>query len=383
MSDARLIVAGKKYGGWRSVRVTRSIESLAGSFDLEVTDRWTDLEQYQPIAEEDPCRVEIDDQVVIDGYIEGRSINLSAQARALSYSGRDAVALLVDCSAIPPKWAYRNVTVAALAEILAEPFGIRVSVQQGLSLPSAPGKTAISPGDSAFDVLAKMARAAGVLLVSDGAGGLLITRSGSSRAASAIVEGKNMLSGTVDYDGRERFRRYVVLTQTASSDRMWTELAGVPTPREAGGNATRIRAEQTDSGVAREERVLILRPEQGMTTEYAQQRADWEARIRAAKAERVTVMVVGWTQPNGELWPLNALVRVQAPTLRGDGDLLISQVTYSLDDGGETTQLFLVRPDAFAPEPALVRKAVLSAAKWKELDGLRAPEPQPLIRKLR
>ena len=103
----------------------------------------------------------------------------------------------------------------------------------------------------------------------------------------------------------------------------------------------------------------------------ARKRGDWEARTRAARAETVTITVQGWRQPNGgPIWPVNAISRVRAPRLIGvSGDLLISQVEHSISEEGKITQIRLVRPDAFTPEPkrAIVKSAGAGGA-WKELD---------------
>lgn len=355
MSDLRLIVNGRRFGGWRSVRVTRSIESAAGSFELDVTDRWADQDVAWPIAEEDTCRVEIDGVVVIDGFVDRRSISLGAEARTLAYSGRDRSAVLVDCSADLDKWTFRNASVLDVARKVAEPFGVRVSLQVGLVLARAQTKIVVSPGDTAFAVIERAAQAAGVLVVSDGAGGLLLTRAGTTRA-TALVQGQNLLAASVEYNAAERFHRYVVVTQVGGTD-------------AAAGAATRIRAEATDEGIRRADRAMLIRPESGVTTDYARRRADWEARVRAARAETVTAVVLGWKQPSGELWPVNALCRVQAPAIGVDGDLLISQAEHSIGTGGETTQLRLVRPDAFTPEPTAVVKSPSGAGRWKELAG--------------
>ena len=50
-----------------------------------------------------------------------------------------------------------------------------------------------------------------------------------------------------------------------------------------------------------------------------------------------------------------------------DGDMLISQVEHTIGDGGQVTQLRLVRPDAFTPEP-VAAKVKSSGGAWKELD---------------
>jgi len=360
VSDLNLIVGGRRYGGWKSIRVTRSIESLAGSFALEVSDRWGGQEISWPIAEEDACRVELDGESVIDGYVDRRSLSISATARSLSYSGRDRAAVLVDCSAVLPKWSIKNANFLDLARKIAEPFGLQVNVQAGLdvrSLTSLSKKTAaITPGESAYSVLEQAARAAGVLVVSDGRGGILITRAGTARAGTSLVEGKNILAASVEYDATERFARYIIATQVSGTDAAY-------------GAVTRIRAEATDESVRRSERVLLIVPEKSLGTDYARQRADWEARIRAAKAETVTVSVQGWRQPGGALWPLNVLIAVRAPSIGVNGDLIISQIDHSLSDGGEITELRLVRPDAFTPEPKAVVRKSGSGGAWKELAG--------------
>lgn len=363
MSDLVLIVNGRSYAGWKSVRVTRSIESLAGSFAVDVSDRWGGQGEPWPIAEEDACRVLIDGTVVIDGYVDKRSLSATDTTRTLGYSGRDRAAALVDCSAIveagsvsKSKWTFHNVDVFELAKAIAKPFGVPVSVQAGLgAVLTKDAKVLVHPGDSCFEVISRAAGAAGVMVVSDAAGGIVITRAGTARATS-LIEGQNVKSASVDYDASDLFHRYLISSQIPGTD-------------EASGEATRIQAEAIDLGVRRTERVILIRPDKGYGTADSRRRADWEARIRAARAEKVSIQVLGWTQPNGTLWPLNALSRVRCPKLIGvNGDMLISQVEHSIgNDGGQVTQLSLVRPDAFTPEPTATVHAAEGA--WKELAG--------------
>ena len=343
-----LVVGGRSYGGWKSIRVTRSIESLAGSFALEVSDRWGNRSEPWPIAEEDECRVEIlvgprQRHIVIDGFVSVRDLDASKDSRKLEYEGRDRAAELVECSVVLSNWTFRNVTLAEFASTIAAPFGVTVSVQAGLTLGTL-AKIVVQPGDKAFEAIAREAASAGVLAVSDGAGGIVLTRAGSARA-EPLVEGFNIEGAGVRYDATDRFRRYVLVTQVPGTD-------------DASGAATQVRAEATDEGVRRAHRVALIRPDTGMGTADARRRADWEARIRAARAETVRITVQGWTQPDGTLWPLNAITRVKAPRLIGvNADMLISQVEHSISEGGQVTQLQLVRPDAFTPEPQAKVKA--------------------------
>lgn len=375
--DVALVINGRRYRGWKSVRITRSIESLAGSFSLEVSDRWDGQTDPWPIQNEDACRVEIDGEVLIDGYVDTTDISATKDSRTLSYGGKDKAAAIVENSATVQgasvikkigasesatfdptkhnadavKWSYTNIDVADFTRAIARPHGLSVSVQAGLTFRKVP-KVVVNPGETGWETVKRVAEAAGVLLVSDGAGGILITRTGTTRA-TILQEGFNVLEAGRRSDATNRFRLYLLSCQLPGTD-------------EASGTATRIQAQATDDDVRRASRVLLIRPDKGYTTAEARARADWEARNRAARADAITCTVQGWRQPNGMLWPLNALTHVRAPTMIGvDGEMLISQVEYSLGSNGRLTQLRLLRPDAFEPEP--VAAAVGGTGAWDEL----------------
>lgn len=338
-----LIVEGRRYSGFKAISVTQSIESLSGKFSLEVSDRWGGLAQPWPIVPEDSCVVAIGDDVVIDGFVDSADLSMAAGSRSLSYTGKDRAAALVEnsmsvegASVKGKKWTYRNIDIAQFARAIAEPFGVSVSVQSGLELSKAPLLVA-HPGETGFEAIKRAAGSVGVMIVADNAGGIVITRAGTDRAAP-LIEGDNIETISVARDFSDRFYSYLISTQIPGTD-------------EASGEATRVQAEANDLGVRRRERVTIIRPDKGYNTEDAQRRADWEARTRAARSETVNVGVVGWRQPSGKLWPVNARTFVNAPSAGVVGDMLISQVERTIGEGGgQLTKLRLLRPDAFLPE---------------------------------
>ena len=359
MSEIALIVDGRRYAGWQSIRVTRGIESISGGFELSVIDRWTAAQALAwPIYEENECQVTFDGVPVLTGYVDRRNISYSAADHSFTVSGRDKTGDLVDCSAVLTKWSFKNLPLIDLAKKLAEPFGILVwldsSIAKGLPLPAPPAKFTIDPGEKVFEVLDRACRLAGVLPVSDGVGGLSLTRAGSRRCTTAIVEGENILNASASYDASDRFRRYIVRGQSQSSDEWFGE------------STAAVSAEATDESVTRTDLVLMIRPERGVTKESAKMRAAYEAKVRASRGDVVTVTVQGWTQSDGSLWPINALVQLRSRMLGMQTDMLITQATYSLDANGETTQLTLKRPDAFLPE-LVVQKPGSGNNYWKEI----------------
>lgn len=352
-----LKVGGKSYEGWKSARVTRSMESVAGSFELEVA--WADRPQSAwPIREGDECTVEIDGETVITGYVDRRSVAYGPESHSLTVVGRDKTGDLVDCSVDLGKWEFANAHVQALASTICERFGIEVTLHSRLGQAEIPRvlKLSIDPGDSAFEAIERACRLAGVLAYADGLGGLVIARAGTGRARVELVEGVNILSASADFDISGRFHVYQVLAQHPGS----------ATYHSAGAAA--VRGEAIDETVERLERVLLIRAEGAATKAQAKKRAEWEATVRSARGDSVSVTVHGWRQKEGApLWPVNALTKVRSPLLGVDGDMLISTVEFSIDDtGGEVTHLTLRPPKAFTPEPRITKA---TARQWQAVAG--------------
>lgn len=339
MPDVRLRIEGRDYAGWTEVRVTRSLETLTGSFALAVSERWAGQEAAWPIQDEDACEVRIGDAVVLTGCVDTRTRSLDATSHAFRVEGRDGSGALVDSSAVLDRWEFAQVGVRALATALAAPFGIAVAVQAGIADPPHV-KLVVNPGETAFEVLDRVCRLVGAIPMADGQGGIVLTRAGTRRTTTAIVEGVNLLTGERTTDAIKRYRRYLVLGQQAGTDLLY------------GATAASVKAEAQDPGVRRAARVLVVRPEGAVDVAFATARARWEARVRAARADTCTVTVQGWQQADGTLWPVNAIVPVRSGLLGLDGDRLITEVTHTLTgDEGTRTTLTLVPPGAFETEP--------------------------------
>lgn len=358
MRDVRLVVDGLRYGGWKSISVAKGIEMAAGSFTLRVSERWAGQGKPWPISEGSPCRVTIDGINVIGGYVDGVSLEYNSDDHSVAVFGRDAVGALVDCSAALDRWEYRGTSLLSFAAALAEPFGVSV-VSAAAEAETVRDKLTIDPGDTAWEALERVCRAAGLLAVSDGDGGVILTRTGTEMAGAALVEGKNILRARADFSAKERYHTYRVLGQHSGSSSM------------PGVSAAHVRGEATDLGEGRTERLLLLRAESGTTVNYARQRAEWEAIVRAARGDAVSVTVADWGPTPSSLWTPNTLVPIQSPSLGVDGSMLITQVTYTIDaSGGTISEIELRRPDAFSPAPTVqLASSGGQGGAWKELTG--------------
>lgn len=352
MNNLVLRVNGNEYSGWKRVSVTQGIEAISGSFELSVSDRWNGHTNPWPIEEEDNCVVEVNGIPVIDGFIDSRELSYDARSHSLSVSGRDKTGALVDSSAVLSHWEFASLHLMALAKKLCDPFAIQVTLDPSIkSLPIPPDKFSIDPGEGAFEVLDRACRMSGVLPISDGAGGVLITRAGTARADTELVEGQNILRGSARYEATGRFGKYIVTGQKRGTD------------NDFGLDAASVRATAEDFEVKRTNRVLMVRPEGTLTVQLAKQRAAWEATVRKARGDTVSILVQDWVQASGVLWRPNETTKVTSPRLGVDGDMLITQVRRMLDEGGTFTELTLRDPSSFVPQPFIPA----NASVWKEV----------------
>lgn len=345
MSKVLLTVNGKQYGGWKEVRVTRSMEAIAGGFELEVSEKFPLQNEPWPIRPDDTCTLSIDGTTLITGFVDKRTPSYDHQEHGVQVAGRDRTGDLVDCSVLLKVWSFANQKADQIIAKICAPFGISVSVAPGVTIPPPRGRFPIQPGESCFEAIDRVCRMNGLLPISDGLGGIVLSHAGTDRVDVTLKYGVNIIRARGDFDVSRRFARYVVRGQGTGSDASFGEVVAA------------VHAESTDAG-ARAGRVLVLRPEGAVTIKQAQDRCNWEATVRAARTQEFTVTVQGWTQtPGGAVWPINKLVRYTDPMTAVDTDMLIAQTVFQQTiKGGTVTELTLRRPDAFKPEPLIPKK---------------------------
>ncbi len=328
-----LQVAGAIYGGWKSLRLGRGIEQIAGTFEMSVTERWAGQASARPIRPGDPCQVLIGGQPVITGYVDDVRISYDAQDHSVTVSGRDKTGDLVDCSAVYKTGQWSNRRIDQIAADLCAPFGITVQAITDVGTPFATWN--IEEGETVFECIERGARMKALLLISDGEGRLLLARAGTGRVGVELVEGQNILRAEALFSWRERFSTYTVKAQVPGND----DIFGI--------SASQVTGHATDSTINRYRPLIVIAEDNGSPATLAQ-RAQWEAVVRMGRGNRGTISVQGWReQAGGDLWQPNRLVRVRSPMLSVDADMLIAGCSYLLDDRGTRTELTICRREAF------------------------------------
>lgn len=369
-----LDVGGVIYGGWKSVRIKHAIDQLAGTFSLDLHDRWPSQTASWPIEAGDACTVKVGTTTMITGYVDVSKCALSPNTHTLSVDGRDKTGDLVDCSAPPKEWGGQK--FEAITSELLQPFGISLNTQLvtengvyvaakktakgkassgkagtgGSTLP----KKASNSGETIHKLLEKIAKMQACLLVSDRTGGLLITRAGLSGAADDTL--RMGQQGNIKSINYERSFAALYSEITVKGQQSGAQAEGNQVLTNGGQSvkpvATVKRAASqvgaTVKGGVNRYRPLIIVAEDQADAARCQRRAQWEAGTREGKSLRITAVVQGWRQSTGAIWEINTLVKCVCPWVREDEQLLIVSAEFSIDRaGGTQTTLQLTRPSAY------------------------------------
>lgn len=387
-----LEVGGMRFEGWKSVRIKHAIENLAGTFTLDVSERWPDQTEAFTIEPGASCTVSIGDDVMITGYIDVVRVKATATEHTITIEGRDKTGDLVDCSAPSKEWL--DMAFEDIATELLDPYGIPLVTQvetsgagyapkkgkgkgKGGKSKKSPAKAAAggggklprkasNSGETVHKLLDKMAKIQGVMLISDRLGGLMVTRAGLNGDASDVLElGENMKAIDYERSFANLFSEITVKSQVngavaggggQTDGNINTKQSGVVARLSAAGGGqttTRFVGKQkskasvtvSTAGVERYRPLMIVAEDQA-TDDRCLQRAMWEAGTREGKSKRIVVDVQGWRQSDGTIWEINTLVNMVCPFVKEDQDMLISGVEYLLDDKSGT----ICRMTIFAPE---------------------------------
>jgi len=351
-NDVYMKVNGQKLSGWTDVSIKRSVESVAGTFKFSVVDIW----QGDAIYLEPQMLVDIfiDEDQLMQGYIDERSIDAGPDSNSISLSGRCRTADLVDCSVTETPGSWKDIAPLTMISNICSPFDIHVSSETDLG--EKLKVFTINAGESAFEAISKILENRAVLPISDERGNLLLTNAGSNVAHDKLVYGFNVISAQLNQDYKERFAVVRVKGQQSGKGKSWNK------------GLTGIIGEAQDGNIERW-RPKVIVPGSQITPEGAIKRAAWEAQVRAGRSSTVQLNVSDWRQSNGDLWRENLSVYIDIPKLGVDGMMVIKDIEYNVNSTGRSLSMGLALPEIYAPEPKekIKKKKSKSKAKRNEV----------------
>lgn len=353
-NEVSLTIDGIQYYGWKEVSIRRSIEIFCASFDLSLSDNTGGKESFQ-IKPEMKCSIHIGGDTLITGLVDEVSGDIGANSHSLSIKGRCKTADLVDCSCTnkPGSWN-KPISVDVLCNEVVKPYGIRIINEAG-DLGEKVSNFSLDTGDTPFEVIRRICDMRSILPITNEKGDVVFTLPGSRRSVDALVYGINVERASFAYTFSDRFNRYIIKGSKSNEGDGW--------------DRSTIQA----SGEAQDPEIKRFRPkiiisDRHISNKLAQNKARWEAQVRAGRSADIVVSLPQWRQSDGTLWRENMITVVDVPPLKvSKTEMIISQVTFSFGQNGMSTDLMLRRPDIYKADPSMVvqKRKKKSAAGWE------------------
>ncbi|MGP9664048.1 phage baseplate assembly protein [Halomonas sp. AOP22-C1-8] len=327
MSELALIVDGTRHLGWKEIQIRRSLDAMADSFELVLSEKWAERDGSTAapprLRTGAPVVVEIDGEPVITGHIDDVLPSYDARSHSLVVSGRSKTADLVDSSSTAQPWSTGQ-TVLQVARRVAEPFGIEVIAEVDVGAPLR--ALEVEPGQTYGEALIQIASYRALLLVADEQGRLVITRPPRATLKTELALGENIRVARGRFSDRDRFGEVIVQGQGAADDTWY----GAP----ASGASGRAK----DDGIKRHRPTLVL-CDTSTDSLSCSQRAEWEVRRRWGQSRGITYTVAGWRHQEG-LWRPGDLVPIRDQWMFDEPvEWLITEVQLLLDERGERTEI--------------------------------------------
>ncbi len=374
------------------MEVIRDLQDISGSCQFDYDDQArlakllpslnpAPLVQAMALEPGPDFTVEIDGELVLKGNAVDVNVEAGPEELRASAFGLDRTGDLVDGSANPNgPYEYLGLDLTGIVTRLVQPFGMTAKAETDVGDPFP--HFSIDVGEQVMSAIEKAARQRGVLVVSDGVGGILLTESGHGRAPAPLLAPDGITPGNihrthVHMSSRGRFSDHWIkgqlphvrshaTKQTAALDGTTSPLGqGAPiAPPPAALSTTTPRRHKaargkhgpvyqtghaTDAGVLRyRPKVWMTRAEAGLDT--VDEQAEWRARLTAAQANTMTYTVVGHRAGSDKkLWLPNTLVSVTDPIRGLQGvDQLIAGVRYLDGEDGARTVLRVVDPESYS-----------------------------------
>lgn len=320
---------GRRFSEWTDARITRSLDHIAATFSLSLAARNAEGDRVR-LFPGDAVDIAVNGVDVVSGYVDQLATSFSAGSRTLSISGSERSADLADCC-LDETLEWENKKMDEIIRSICAGFGIKFSNKMNVDVGAPFQKFSAEPGAKAIDTISKLCRERGILCCSDGLGGMFLIKPDSCPRGPALTQGANLLSASVDFSLVDRFSSYTV--------------------HGTGKAAKKVMATAKDPDVTRK-RPLVIIDSNAVEKDKVQARADWERKIRKAKSMGFRASVFGWSIPGG-VWEPGLVCSFHAPELFVEDplDLLVSSVEYSFSSRGQITNLTLVHPDSFEPQP--------------------------------
>lgn len=321
-----------------AVRIDKSLDEMAGTFTIDLTDVWAELGIDYEVYQGDKISIWYNGVKQFTGYVETLQMQLDKERHAVVISGREVTCDLVDCCAVNMQKGFKQIKYIDLVTHLCRPFGIKV-IDKTKGKANKKFDVDASPGKTVKTIIDELGANLGIVPYTNANGDLeLIVPSEALEGDIYLLQGENVYAARFMDTQKDRYSEYIATSQQPPVK----------------GNVD-IRDEMHVKYVANDVEIERYRPHQIVMNKKGdlvetKARAEWEATTRIAKSQTMEIVTTSWEyDDSGSQYTIGQQMEIDIPILRFSDVMLLSGIekTYSAD--GSLASLKFVRKDAYTP----------------------------------
>jgi len=278
----------------------------------------------------DKCTIFLDGYMVINGWVSTRQVfydkdQHAVELQGMGWAGRDGQG-----AAVSQTHEFKDKDIMQIAQAVEQNLGVKV-MDANASKEKIP-RASITPGETAFEFIEKLARGVGTKIDENEMGDRVLT-DGMPIGSGELVEGYNIVEG----------REIIHSTQGSQGNQITGTAPGGDQADYAKANQMHSSANMSGQGVQPGMGVRSLMEIPFFSDMFGKMRANHETTVADNLMIQVTCKVNGWSKEGGGLWQPRDRVWVSSPMLIMDRVLIVKAVTFrQSSEGGTTTDILLV-----------------------------------------
>ncbi|NHN83671.1 phage tail protein [Acetobacter musti] len=342
------VIGSQLVTGWTGATIRVGVEIMPWTADLSVTLWQPEDGTTLTINEGDSAQVYVGTQLLITGYVVMAVETFSANSHDVRIQIASKSMDLVDCAAEFSTYQMNSTNALAIAQRVAQFAGIQIIPVDGAGNTDIQQFSVILT-ETAYEVIERLARLAGVLFYDRPDGNVTMSVVGSKRANGGFLFGHNIERMT---SVRSMAGRYSKITAIIQNTAMLFAEPG-DSNYVSQMDAISGKATATDPGITRTRNLLIPIELGDANYQVAQQRVQWEVNRRWGRSRPVTLTCDSWFDDDSVLWAPNTIASVTGKN-GASVDQVIGEITFHKGSDGTRADIVLMPPDAYQPEPILL-----------------------------
>lgn len=357
MEVVTVVVDGARYSAFLSVQVRAGFDEAARAFELNIADEPGAAATHSIFHAGAEVQVFANSDLLLAGYVDQKQPHLTATSATMRVTGRSKSADLIDSDVDHPTGYFEKMDMGQIAQAIGDGYGAKFIAKQ--VLPKI-DQHSITPGESIYRAVEKLARQHGMTLYGTPEGNIEITSPQGERHAGGLIQGKNMLVANGDHNWSNRHSKYNFRGQ-----------------RAVGHGAKRLHlvASAKDGKVGRKRTKVVVHDDDATIGDLKKRTKNRRDRS-AGNALKASISTVGFRDEGGAIWTPGKLLWVESPYLDIQQDMLIEAVDLSQSNQGSISLLQLVDPRAYGGKGAGGGKGNKSGSEY-EMDDAEPSDETP------